>query len=203
MAHSAAPVRAPNLLEPGEVRELFASVLRRNAAPPDAIACARAARVITFAALNHKAPEAVSASQRRDAQALRWEITKLTAMLDVQAARWKPMLPAPWLPETAVRDIIRLRADRIRRIETARVALEELQPIWDEQIWPSKTWHDAAFELLFAFEQAMRTVYPDRRFGHSRGGPAVRFIHALLPRVAGVTETEHAIATILKRGRCS
>ena len=106
----------------------------------------------------------------------------------------------PWLPETATRDITRLRSDRLHRIETAKATLEELRPIIEEQIWPPKTWQDAAFDLLFIFEKAMRTVYPDRRFGHSLGGPAVQFIYRLFPRVAGVKKTEATISTELKRG---
>ena len=194
------PVRAPNLIEPDEVRDLFASVLGSNDRPPDATACAQAARGITFASLLYKAPEDISTSQRREAQAMRREITKLTAMLDVQATRWKPGPLTPWLPETATRDITRLRSDRLHRIETAKATLEELRPIIEEQIWPPKTWQDAAFDLLFIFEKAMRTVYPDRRFGHSLGGPAVQFIYRLFPRVAGVKKTEATISTELKRG---
>jgi hypothetical protein len=212
MVHSAAPafdqpadterpVLPPNLLEPDAVLDLFICVLGSNDRPPDAIACAQAARCITIVSLENRMPEAVSASERRAAQDTRQRLAKLDAWLDVQAAFWVPMSAAPWMSEEVGRSVRRRRTAITHLIAAAKAVHEELRPIIDAQISSRRrTWHDAAHELLFVFEEAMRSVYPDRQFGHSLGGPAVRFIHHLLPRVAGVNKTENAIVTALKRG---
>jgi hypothetical protein len=95
----------------------------------------------------------------------------------------------------------RHRSDLIARIGAAHSALVALRPVYEAQIWPKKTWKDAAWELRVVVEVTMQSVYPSRRFGHSLGGPVVRFVHATLPRIVGKKITEGAIALEFKRAR--
>jgi hypothetical protein len=91
------------------------------------------------------------------------------------------------------------RSDLIARIDAVLSALIGLRPVYEAQIQPKKTWKDAAWDLVVVFETAMKSVVPDRSFGHSQGGPVVRFVHATLPRVVDKEVTEAAIALEFKR----
>lgn len=199
------PAKRPRLrliIQPDEVRRHFQSVLRGNDRSPNAEECKSAALWITSAANWHKL-ELVPPAERRGALAMRRNSKKLDAALTAKAEQLRAL-------HATLRADFQLMLDEgfgsadfitplLARIETARAALEELRPVYEVSIWPKRTWKEAAGELQWIFETTMRSVYPDRKFGHSLGGPTVRFVHALLPLVAGARVSEGAIAIELKR----
>jgi hypothetical protein len=194
------------IIQSDAVRKIFRGVLRGTDQAPSVEMCTRVAKQISIAAVSYRfGLELVSPVERREALAIRRLIRSLNNALAAQFERLRAMHPdfrdtLDLLREmhgnTQETDFI---SDHLARIATARAALGELPPVYESQIWPKTTWKDAAWDLQRIFNEAMRSVYPDREFGHSLGGPAVRFVHELLPLVAGATVSEGAIVTELKR----
>jgi hypothetical protein len=190
--------RLPPIIQPDEVREIFRGVLRGSDRLPDAEACLTAAHMISSAARWHRF-EVFAPNERRDALAMRRLVTDLNRRLAAEAKRVDAIFDSRNNIPEVQQKLDRIRSDLIARIRAAQSALVQLRPVYEAQIWPKRTWKDAALELWSIFEITMRSVDPSKRFGHSLGGPVVRFVHATLPRIVGEEITEGAIAREFKR----
>jgi hypothetical protein len=169
--------------------------------------CNDVARAITFAAIQYNPKRASPDERRNNALALRGKVTALQKALAAEAAKLSSMHPgfltfreslAQQVPDFVLTDWISVN---LRKIEAVQTALLELQPVCNASIWPKARWQDAAWDLMGIFVQAMRSDYPNRCFGHSPGGPVVRFVQALLPIVVkdGNKRSEANIGGGLKR----
>jgi hypothetical protein len=189
----------PPIIRPDEVREIFQRVLKRGRLP-DKKACERAAHMISFVARSHRC-ELATPQERRDALKMRRLVNDLDRGLAAEAKRVNTIFGNRDNVTEVQQRLDRYRDDQIARIEAARSALARLRPVYESQDRPKKTWKDAIWELQVVFETAMRSVTPDRAFGHSQGGPLVRFVHATLPYVVGteIEIAENTIGTEFKR----
>jgi len=88
---------------------------------------------------------------------------------------------------------------RVQVFQNLIDAIDLAIPLFNETNSPEETWHDTAFALLFAFRRTMSSRDPEREYGYSKGGPAVRFVQAGLLLLTGNNQLEDTIAKALIR----